>query len=112
MIYLDNAATSFPKPECVCREMDRCMREYCANPGRGGHALALRAGLAVTHARETVCRFFNIRDSMRLAFTKNATEAINIAIKGLASPGCHIITTAMEHNAVMRPLRTLERDMT
>jgi cysteine desulfurase family protein len=111
MIYLDNAATSFPKPECVCREMDRCMREYCANPGRGGHALALRAGLAVTRARETVCRFFNIRDSMRLAFTKNATEAINIAIKGLASPGCHIITTAMEHNAVMRPLRTLERDM-
>mgnify|MGYP001237857405 FL=1 len=111
MIYLDNAATSFPKPACVCREMDRCMREYCANPGRGGYALSLRAGMAVTRARDTVCRLFNIRDSMRLAFTKNATEALNIAIKGLASPGCHVITTAMEHNAVMRPLRTLERDL-
>jgi len=111
MIYLDNAATSFPKPACVCREMDRCMREYCANPGRGGYALSLRAGMAVMRARDTVCRLFNIRDSMRLAFTKNATEALNIAIKGLASPGCHVITTAMEHNAVMRPLRTLERDL-
>lgn len=111
MIYLDNAATSFPKPACVCHEMDRCMREYCANPGRGGHAMSLRAGMAVTNARDTVCRLFNIRDPMRLVFTKNATEAINIAIKGMASPGCHIITTTMEHNAVMRPLRTLERDM-
>lgn len=111
MIYLDNAATSFPKPDCVCLEMYRCMREYCANPGRGGHALSLKAGMAVNRARETVCRLFNIRDPMRLAFTKNATEAINIAIKGLVFPGCHVITTAMEHNAVMRPLRTLERDM-
>ncbi|HOQ06742.1 MAG TPA: aminotransferase class V-fold PLP-dependent enzyme [Clostridiales bacterium] len=111
MIYLDNAATSFPKPSCVCREMDRCMREYCANPGRGGHALSLRAGMAVNRARDTVCRLFNIRDPMRLAFTKNATEALNIAIKGLVYPGCHVITTPMEHNAVMRPLRTLERDM-
>ena len=111
MIYLDNAATSFPKPACVCQEMDRCMREYCANPGRGGHTLSLMAGMAVTSARDKVCKLFNIRDTMRLAFTKNATEALNIAIKGLASPGCHFITTAMEHNAVMRPLRTLERDL-
>jgi cysteine desulfurase family protein len=111
MIYLDNAATSFPKPENVCLEMDRCMREYCANPGRGGHYLSMLAGMAVMHARETVCKLFGISDSMRLVFTKNATEAINIAIKGLASSGCHMITTSMEHNAVMRPLRTLERDM-
>lgn len=111
MIYLDNAATSFPKPACVCNEMDRCMRKYCANPGRGGHALSLKAGMAVMNARDTVCRLFNIRDSMRLAFTKNATEALNIAVKGLATPGCHVITTAMEHNAVMRPMSTLERDM-
>jgi cysteine desulfurase family protein len=111
MIYLDNAATSFPKPECVCRAMERCMREYCANPGRGGHALSIRAGMAVTDAREKICGLFNIQDPLRLSFTKNATEALNIAIKGAVFPGCHVITTAMEHNSVMRPLRTLERDM-
>ena len=111
MIYLDNAATSFPKPEIVCAEMDRCMREYCANPGRGGHVLSIKAGMAVNHAREKLSGIFNITDPMQLIFTKNATEALNIAIKGTAYEGCHFITTCMEHNAVMRPLRTLERDM-
>jgi cysteine desulfurase family protein len=111
MIYLDNAATSFPKPEAVCAEMDRCMREYCANPGRGGHALSIRAGMAVNHAREKLSELFNITDPMQLIFTKNATEALNTAIKGAAYEGCHFITTGMEHNAVMRPLRTLERDI-
>lgn len=111
MVYLDNAATSFPKPECVYREMDRCMREYCANPGRGGHVLSVKAGMAVTDTREKVSRLFNIREPMQLSFTKNATEALNMAIKGVATPGCHVITTAMEHNSVMRPLKVLERDM-
>lgn len=111
MIYLDNAATSFPKPECVYSEMDRCMREYCANPGRGGHMLSAKAGLAVVEARDVICKLFNIRNPMQLCFTKNATEALNIAIKGIVTSGCHIITTGMEHNSVMRPLRTLERDM-
>lgn len=92
------------------REMDRCMNEYCANPGRGGHALSVKAGLAVTQVRETVCRLFNIPDPMNLAFTKNATEALNIAIKGSVTPGCHVITSEMEHNSVTRPLKTLERD--
>lgn len=111
MIYLDNAATSFPKPNIVIDEMNRCMREYCANPGRGAHALSAKAGMAVVEARNTICRLFNISDPMRLCFTKNATEALNFAIKGIATPGCHIITTQMEHNSVMRPLKTLERDM-
>lgn len=111
MIYLDNAATSFPKPDCVINEMDRCMREYCANPGRGGHTLSIKAGMAVNKAREKVSELFNIADPMQFVFTKNATEALNIAIKGIACKGCNIITTGMEHNAVMRPLRTLERDM-
>lgn len=111
MIYLDNAATSFPKPECVCQEMDRCMREYCANPGRGGHPLSIKAGKAVTAARDAISNLFGISDPMRIAFTKNATEALNIAIKGITFPGCHVITTGMEHNSVMRPLRTLERDI-
>ncbi|HEX2945418.1 MAG TPA: aminotransferase class V-fold PLP-dependent enzyme [Clostridia bacterium] len=111
MIYLDNAATSFPKPFCVVQEIDRCFAEYCANPGRGGHALSVRAGLAVTRAREALSGLFNIKEPMRLAFTKNATEALNIAIKGIVTPGCHVITSAMEHNAVTRPLKTLERDI-
>ena len=111
MIYLDNAATSFPKPECVYKEVERCMREYCANPGRGGHVLSVKAGMAVVEARNAVSKFFNIHNPMFLCFTKNATEGLNVAIRGIAVPGCHIITTGMEHNSVMRPLRTLERDM-
>jgi cysteine desulfurase / selenocysteine lyase len=110
MIYLDNAATSFPKPECVYEEIDRCMRKYCANPGRGGHSMSIEAGRAVTEARDIVCEFFNIDNPMQLSFTKNATEALNIAIKGCLKPGDHVITTCMEHNSVMRPLKTLERD--
>lgn len=111
MIYLDNAATSFPKPECVYEGIDKCLREYCANPGRGGHAMSVKAGLAVVDARETICGLFGIHDSMRLCFTKNATEALNLAIKGVVTQGCGVITTAMEHNSVMRPLRTLEKAM-
>lgn len=111
MIYLDNAATSFPKPVVVYRETTRCMREYCANPGRGGHAMSIKAGKAITEARETVSNFFNIRDPMQLCFTKNATEALNMAIKGIMRPCAHVITTGMEHNSVMRPLKTLERDL-
>jgi cysteine desulfurase/selenocysteine lyase len=111
MVYLDNAATSYPKPECVYLDMERCLREYCANPGRGGHAMSIEAGKAVTEARDVICRFFNIKNPMQLAFTKNATEALNIAIKGILKPSCHVITTSMEHNSVMRPLKTLERDI-
>lgn len=110
MIYLDNAATSFPKPERVYDEINKCMREYCANPGRGGHAMSICSGRAVMEAREVVCDFFGISDVMQLSFTKNATEALNIAIKGYLNPGDHVITTSMEHNSVIRPLKTLERD--
>ena len=110
MIYLDNAATTFPKPDCVYREIDRCMREYCANPGRGGHSMSIEAGKAVTEARDVVCEFFNIKNPMQMSFTKNTTEALNIAIKGCLKTGDHVITTCMEHNSVMRPLKTLERD--
>lgn len=111
MIYLDNAATSYPKPEKVYEEINRCMREYCANPGRGGHLMSIASGKAVIEARETIAKFFNFKDSMRLCFTKNATEALNIAIKGSLKQGDHVITTCMEHNSVVRPLRTLEKYM-
>jgi len=109
MIYLDNAATTFPKPEKVYAEMDRCMREYCANPGRGGHEMSITSGKAVLQAREKISSHFGIKNPMRLCFTKNATEALNIAIKGILQPGDHVITTSMEHNSVIRPLKTLEK---
>ncbi len=110
-IYLDNAATSFPKPEAVYREMDQCMRNYCANPGRSGHSMAAEAGRMVMLARDEVCNFFGIKDNLQLIFTKNATEAINIALKGLLKPGQRVVTTSMEHNSVIRPLKTMERNM-
>ena len=109
MIYLDNAATSYPKPERVYNEIDRCMREYCANPGRGGHFMSIAAGKAVEKVRDIACRFFNLSSPLQICFTKNATEALNMAIKGCLKPGDHVITTGMEHNSVMRPLKTLEK---
>lgn len=110
MIYLDNAATSFPKPDSVHISMLECMKNYCANPGRGGHHMSMESGRAVLLAREKICNFFNITNTFQLVFTKNATEALNIALKGFLNEGDHVITTCMEHNSVIRPLKTLERD--
>ncbi|MFZ5989291.1 MAG: aminotransferase class V-fold PLP-dependent enzyme [Bacillota bacterium] len=111
MIYLDSAATTYPKPEKVYTEMDCCMRKYCANPGRGGHKMSVTSGKAVMEARELISSFFNIQNPMQLTFTKNATESLNMAITGILKPGDHVITTSMEHNSVTRPLKTLERNM-
>ena len=73
--------------------------------------LSVKAGMAVVETRDVICKLFHINNPMRLCFSKNATEALNMAIKGIATPGCHIITTGMEHNSVMRPLKTIERDI-
>lgn len=108
IIYFDNAATSWPKPEAVYRAADRYSRNIGASPGRSGHRLSIEAGRVVLGAREKLASLFNIGDPLQIAFTKNATEAVNIAVDGLLSPGDHCITTGMEHNAVMRPLRALE----
>lgn len=110
MIYFDNAATSFPKPKRVYEEMLWCMEKYCANPGRGGHKMSLESGRAVLKVREIISDFFNIKNPMQVVFTKNATEAINIAIKGVLKKGDHVITTCMEHNSVIRPLKALEKE--
>lgn len=107
LIYLDNAATSFPKPKQVSDAVERTIRENPANPGRGGHQLSLDAGRLVMECREAVARFFNIQDAAQIAFTSNATEAINMGLFGLLSPGDKVVTTSMEHNAVVRPLRAL-----
>lgn len=109
MIYFDNAATSWPKPPCVGEAMMRFMQEAGANPGRGSHYLALEAGRAVYRAREAVARLVNLADPLRVVFTANVTEALNLALQGLLRPGQHVVTSSIEHNAVMRPLRALER---
>ncbi len=106
-IYLDNAATTFPKPEAVCEAVNQTMRRLAVNPGRGGHHLALEAARLVFETRETAARFFGAGDSSRMVFTSSATEAINLALFGLLNPGDRVVTTSMEHNAVLRPLRVL-----
>ncbi len=109
-IYLDNAATSWPKPEETLRAMENFFRHVGGNPGRSGHRLSLEAARIVLEAREAVAELFGIRNSLQVVFTKNATEGLNLAIRGLLKPGDHVITSSMEHNSVMRPLRTLERE--
>lgn len=108
MIYLDNAATSFPKPEEVYKAIDKCFREFGANPGRAGHKLALQAGRAIYDTRELICELFNIDNPMQIVFTSNATDSLNLAIKGILKKGDHVITSSMEHNSVIRPIKTLE----
>ncbi|MCL0037166.1 aminotransferase class V-fold PLP-dependent enzyme [Dehalococcoidia bacterium] len=108
MIYLDNAATSWPKPEAVYQAMNNFMRQVGASPGRSGHRLSIEAGRVVYETRESLARLFNIDDPLRIIFTSNATEALNVAINGVLRPGDHAITSSMEHNSVMRPLRALQ----
>lgn len=110
MIYLDNAATSFQKPEQVARVMYETMIHSAANPGRGGHALSVRAGELVYETRELLCRLFHIREIERLVFCQNTTHALNMGIKGVLKQGDHVVITSMEHNSVLRPLETLRKN--
>ncbi|MEL7632697.1 aminotransferase class V-fold PLP-dependent enzyme [Sporomusa sphaeroides] len=105
MIYLDNAATTWPKPESVYQAVDQCLRTRGANPGRGGHGMARAASLLLYETREALAELFGIADANQLVFTYNATDAISMAVMGLADPGDSIVTTSMEHNAVARTLR-------
>ncbi|MCX8118748.1 MAG: aminotransferase class V-fold PLP-dependent enzyme [Desulfobacterota bacterium] len=108
-IYFDNAATSWPKPPEVREAMIRFMDKIGANPGRSGHRLSIEAARILYEAREALSKLFNIGDPSRIIFTLNATESINLALKGLLLPGDHVLTSSMEHNSVMRPLRALEK---
>jgi cysteine desulfurase family protein len=109
MLYLDHAATSWPKPP----EVIRAMGDFCnlagGNPGRSGHRLSLAASRVVYETRETVAELFGMSDPLRVIFTANATHAINLALRGLLRTGDRVVTTGIEHNAVMRPLRALEQ---
>jgi cysteine desulfurase / selenocysteine lyase len=109
MIYLDNGATSFPKPPCMLAAMNECIRGYCGNPGRSGHSFSTRTAQGIYESRKEVAELFCIDDPARIIFTSNATEALNLGIKGVVRTGDHVITTAMEHNSVLRPLKSLEK---
>jgi cysteine desulfurase/selenocysteine lyase len=108
MIYFDNAATSWPKPPGVAQAMVHFLDEIGANPGRAAHRPALESGRIVYEARESVCELFGAPDPLHLVWAKNVTEALNLALQGLLRPGDHIVTSSMEHNSMMRPLRALE----
>ena len=106
-LFLDNAATSFPKPDSVYRAMDAAMREIGVAPGRGGYRQSLDAARLVFEARSALAGFFGVSDSSRLIFTHSATESINIAVNGLLKPGDHVVSTSVEHNALLRPLHLM-----
>jgi len=109
MIYLDNAATSFPKPEPVYQALDRFARTSLANPGRAGHRMAVAAERTLDAARHSLNQFFHGDGPERWIFTLNCTDGLNLAIKGIIQPGDHVITTDLEHNSVSRPLAALQK---
>lgn len=106
-VYLDNAATTFPKPEQVYLAVEHAMREIGVGPGRGGYRRGVEATRLVFEARESAAELFGIGDSSRVIFTHSATEALNLAVFGLLVPGDHAVTTTMEHNSLARPLHLL-----
>ncbi len=108
-IYMNNAATSFPKPESVYKAIDNFNRYLGANPGRGSNGQTVEAGSILLDAREALAVLFKAEDSENIAFTANVTEAINLGLQGLLQPGDHVITTSMEHNSVARPLYAMSR---
>jgi cysteine desulfurase / selenocysteine lyase len=109
MIYLDHAATSWPKPPEVIRAMTDFLERAGGNPGRSGHRLSVDAGRIVYDAREAVAELFNAPDPLRVIWTPNATYALNLGLCGLLRPGDRVVTSGIEHNSVMRPLRAMEQ---
>lgn len=109
MIYLDNAATTFPKPPAVLREVMRCLKKYGGNPGRASHPLSAAASEKVFEARGELCALFGAPCEENVIFTKSATEALDLAIFGMLGGADRIITTNLEHNSVRRELAVLKR---
>ena len=110
MIYLDNGATSFPKPKVVTDKIMECYLGYAGNPGRSGHKLAMKMDLEIYETREKICKLINGTEVLNVIFTFNATDSLNLAIKGVLEEGDHVITTSMEHNSVLRPLNQLRKE--
>ncbi|MBE6631067.1 MAG: aminotransferase class V-fold PLP-dependent enzyme [Ruminococcaceae bacterium] len=107
MVYLDNAATSFPKPKSVIYEVERCMSNYCGNPGRGSHRLALASSKKIYQCREEAAALFHSDSPENIVFTQNTTYALNIAINAFAKRYSHVIVSNMDHNSVLRPVYAL-----
>lgn len=107
MIYFDNAATTFPKPQSVEQTLIRAVRKFGANPGRSGHDLSLRTAEQVYMCRESAAKMFGAENPEQVVFTQNCTHSTNIVIRGLLRPGDHVIISDMEHNAVLRPVHRL-----
>src|SRR5512136_2102603 len=109
MPYLDNAATTFPKPDRVTEAVRNWLESGAASPGRGAHSFARRSDDAITTVRKSLARFFGVRDEFRLIFCFSATDALNMALKGFLDDGDHVLISSMEHNSVLRPLRGMEK---
>lgn len=107
MIYLDNAATTWPKPDSVWESVVACGKHKCGDPGRSGHRLAVAVDREISSAREVVAALFNAGDSSRVIFTWNATGVLNTALQGFLQSADDVIMSFTEHNSVMRPLHTL-----
>ena len=109
MIYLDHAATSWPKPPVVVQTMTDYLEKAGGNPGRSGHRLSIAAARYVYDTREALAELFQVADPLRIIFTLNVTHALNLALRGLLQRGDRVVTSSIEHNSVMRPLRELEK---
>ncbi len=110
MIYLDNAATTFPKPQCVAEEMSKCIKKYCGNPGRSSHNLSVKSATKIFEVRLLLAEMFN-SDPENIVFTLNTTYALNFAIKTLIKYSSHVIISDIEHNSVYRPITKLKNEM-
>ncbi|WP_337988022.1 aminotransferase class V-fold PLP-dependent enzyme [Dehalobacter sp. DCM] len=110
-IYLDNAATSFPKPQAVIQSMVDFMIENGCTSGRGAYEKAIEADSRIYQSRKAIARLFNFNDPKKVIFTSNVTESLNLAIKGILKKGDHVIVSSLEHNGVWRCVKTMERDL-
>ena len=111
MIYLDNSATSFPKPKQVINTVKKSVNLYCGNAGRSGHNLSVRTAERIFKTRETISEHLGFDSPERIVFTQNATHALNFAIKGVVTSPCHIIISNLEHNSVLRPIVSLNEKL-
>ena len=109
MIYLDNAATSWPKPERIYRVADQVLREESGNPGRSGHSLSMTARRRIEETRFLAARLFNVKKNEHIVFTMNTTDSLNLALRGFLKTGDHVLTSSMEHNSLIRPLEALKK---
>ena len=109
-VYLDNAATTFPKPPSVLAEVNSCIRRYCGNPGRGSHPLAMASAERIFECRSATAAFLGLDAPENVVFTLNTTYALNLLIKGILRRGDHVLISDMEHNSVFRPIWKLSRE--